>query len=73
MGKKYIPIQISSFQYRAYLTDLNKIYKIVRKIHLPVPPYSRSVARKESLETVPDELDYLQLNAADLWGEKQTN
>lgn len=66
MGKKYIPIQISSYQYRAYLTDLNKIYKIARKTHPQVPAYSRCVARKESLETVPDELDYLQLNEAEL-------
>ena len=73
MGKKYIPIQISIYQYRAYLTDLNKIYKIARKTLPAVPPYSRGVVRKESLETVPDELNYLQLNEAELWGEKQMN
>lgn len=56
MGKKYIPIQISSYQYRAYLIDLNKIYKIARKTHPQVPAYSRAISRKESLETVPDEL-----------------
>lgn len=65
MGKKYIPIQISCYQYRAYLTDLHKIYKIAR-ITLPqVPAYSRTVARKESLETVPDELAELRLNEAE--------
>lgn len=66
MGKKYIPIQINTYQYRAYLTDLHKIYKIARKTHPQLPSFSRSVNRKESLETIPDELAEFQLNEAEI-------
>lgn len=56
MGKKYIPIELHTMQYRVYLENLQKIYKVARK-QLPVIPKfaKRSSSRKESLETIPDD------------------
>ena len=55
MGKKYIPIDIHALQYRVYLENLVKIYKVVRKQLPAIPKFAkRSLSRKESLETIPD-------------------
>lgn len=66
MGKKYIPVEFNTYQYRVYLTDLIKIYKIAKKTHLQAPSYCRSMTRKESLETIPDALPYFQLHEPEM-------
>jgi hypothetical protein len=55
MGKKYIPIELHTMQYRVYLENLQKIYKVARKQLPAIPKFAkRSTSRKESLETIPD-------------------
>lgn len=68
MGKKYIPIELQCVQYRVYLENLHKIYKVVKKQLPAVPKYSRRISsRKESLETVPDTLPYFEESQVSLW------
>jgi hypothetical protein len=47
MGKKYIPIEMNTIQYRVYLENLSKIYKKVKKPLPMLPKYTkRSGSRK---------------------------
>ncbi len=55
MGKKYIPIELHTMQYRVYLENLLKIYKVAKKQLPAIPKFpKRTFSRKESLETIPD-------------------
>lgn len=74
MGKKYIPIELNTLQYRVYLENLHKIYKVVKKPLPIIPKFSkRSTSRKESLETIPDALSYFHAGSIDLWAGRNSN
>ncbi len=57
MGKKYIPIKICDYSYKVYLDNLVKIYKVNKRIEIPIPPYyKKSVSRQDSIETSSEDL-----------------
>lgn len=59
MGRKYIPIELHAYQYKVYLPDIKKIYKLAKKTHPVIPKFSKkNCSRKESLETIPDTMAY---------------
>ncbi len=67
MGKKYIPIEMHQYQYKVYLSDVKKIYKLAKKTHPPIPQFSKkNCSRKESLETIPDRLIYFESKELEL-------
>ena len=56
MGKKFIPVKVNSSSHKLYLEVLTKIYKCAKKTTPPIPAFQRkSVSRKDSLETNPEE------------------
>lgn len=58
MGKKYIPIKINEISYKVYLDNLVKIYKVTKRASVPIPVFrKKSVSRKDSLDTSPEDLD----------------
>ncbi len=67
MGRKYIPIELHTCQYKVYLPDIQKIYRLAKKTHPDIPKYSKkNCSRKESLETIPDTLTYYQSSELEL-------
>lgn len=52
MGKKYIPVKMNKLDYRIYLDNVEKVYKVNKKNIPKIPPYARkTIFRKNSFET----------------------
>lgn len=59
MAKKYIPVMINGVEYRVYLENVQKIFKIEIRKRVAIPVYSKKTfSRKISLETSPDSTVY---------------
>lgn len=57
MGKKYIPVKINNMDYRVYLDNVEKVYKVSKKNIPSIPSFSkntkRTLLRKASIHTEP--------------------
>lgn len=54
MGKKYIPVKINQADYRIYLDNVEKVYKVNKKNIPSIPTFAKkTLFRKASIQTEP--------------------
>lgn len=51
MGKKYIPVKINQADYRIYLDNVEKVYKVNKKKHTFHPYFCQENAISQSQHT----------------------
>lgn len=62
MGKKYIPVKINNGDYRIYLENVEKVYRVNKKQMPPIPTYAKKrLSSKISLKTEPESPSYTHL------------